>query len=238
MLDFLFSDILSYSVFYCFNFVIYDFNLFLVWEVRHGGVMALREILTHQGASAGVFMPDLSLEDALFVDLENKWTSQTMKRSREIDLNVQVPIVESGTIVKKPKFEDVSCPLVDTMVPVSKDENFDISMQVEDGGCNLPSEQVNDQLCVSSLKVERELYPCEQPACTTELKCLTDSKASFQKMDVLRSLTENNELMNLVKLARHSWLKNCEFLQDCAIRFLCVLSLDRYGFFKLAVLFF
>ncbi|CBI40030.3 unnamed protein product, partial [Vitis vinifera] len=36
-------------------------------------------------------------------------------------------------------------------------------------------------------------------------------------------------LMNLIKVARHSWLKNSEFLQDCAIRFLCVLSLDRFG---------
>ena len=32
--------------------------LLLVWEVRHGSVMALREILAHQGASAGVFKPD------------------------------------------------------------------------------------------------------------------------------------------------------------------------------------
>lgn len=190
--------------------------------------MALREILTHQGASAGVFMPDLSLDDALFADLESKWTSQTMKRNREIDLNVQVPIDEFGTMVKKPKFEDVSCPFLETMISASKDENVDISMQVEDGGCNLPSEQGNGQLCFSSLKVEPELYPCEQPVCTTELKC----EASSQKLDLLRSLTENNELMNLVKLVRHSWLKNCEFLQDCAIRFLCVLSLDRYVFFQ------
>ncbi|KAL6194990.1 hypothetical protein ACLB2K_030612 [Fragaria x ananassa] len=196
-----------------------------VWEVRHGGVMALREILTHQGASAGVVMPDLSLDDALFADLESKWTSQTMKRNREIDLNVQVPIDEFGTMVKKPKFEDVSCPFLETMISASKDENVDISMQVEDGGCNLPSEQGNGQLCFSSLKVEPELYPCEQPVCTTELKC----EASSQKLDLLRSLTENNELMNLVKLVRHSWLKNCEFLQDCAIRFLCVLLLDRFG---------
>uniref|UniRef100_A0A7N2MU09 Uncharacterized protein n=1 Tax=Quercus lobata TaxID=97700 RepID=A0A7N2MU09_QUELO len=29
----------------------------IVWEVRHGSVMALREIFTQQGASTGVFMP-------------------------------------------------------------------------------------------------------------------------------------------------------------------------------------
>ncbi|KAB2614179.1 TATA-binding protein-associated factor BTAF1-like [Pyrus ussuriensis x Pyrus communis] len=205
-----------------------------VWEVRHGSVMALREILTHQGVSAGVFMPDLSLEGAMFVELENKWTSSTMKRDREIDLNMQVPIDESEPELKKPKFEDVTSPFMDTMVSASKSGDFDVSMQGEpfmdtmvsasksgdfdvsiqgeDSGCKSPSGQVNDQLHVSSVKVE----PCEQPAQAT-------------KMDVLKRLSENSDMMNLVKLARHSWLKNCEFLQDCAIRFLCVLSLDRFG---------
>ncbi|CAN6696823.1 unnamed protein product [Malus baccata var. baccata] len=196
-----------------------------VWEVRHGSVMALREILTHQGVSAGVFMPDLSLEGAMFVELENKCTSSTMKRDREIDLNTQVPIDESETELKKPKFEDVTSPFMDTMVSTSKSGDFDVSIQVEDSSCKSPSGQVNGQLHVSSVKVE----PCEQPAQTTELKAQSDNKGSFQKMDVLKRLSENSDMMNLVKLARHSWLKNCEFLQDCAIRFLCVLSLDRFG---------
>ncbi|KAM2056088.1 hypothetical protein TB2_028253 [Malus domestica] len=196
-----------------------------VWEVRHGSVMALREILTHQGTSAGVFMPDLSLEGAMFVELENKCTSSTMKRDREIDLNTQVPIDESEPELKKPKFEDVTSPFMDTMVPTSKSGDFDVSIQVEDSSCKSPSGQVKGQLHVSSVKVE----PCEQPAQTTELKAQSDNKGSFQKMDVLKRLSENSDMMNLVKLARHSWLKNCEFLQDCAIRFLCVLSLDRFG---------
>ena len=54
-----------------------------IWEVRRGSVIGLREILTHQGASAGVFMPDLSWDGALFVELEDKGISNTMKRERE-----------------------------------------------------------------------------------------------------------------------------------------------------------
>ncbi|CAL2263435.1 unnamed protein product [Prunus armeniaca] len=209
-----------------------------VWEVRHGSVMALREILTHQGASAGVFMPDLNLDSAMFTELENKYRSYTMKRERDIDLNMQVPIDESGPKLKKLKFEDVSSPFIDTVVSASKDGDFDISMQTEDDGCKSPSGQVNGQLHVTSLKVDPKCFlnamphPHEQPAETTELKGHSDNKGSFQKMDVLKSLTENSDMLNLVKLARHSWLKNCEFLQDCAIRFLCVLSLDRYGFYQ------
>ncbi|CAB4312558.1 unnamed protein product [Prunus armeniaca] len=197
--------------------------------------MALREILTHQGASAGVFMPDLNLDSAMFTELENKYRSYTMKRERDIDLNMQVPIDESGPKLKKLKFEDVSSPFIDTVVSASKDGDFDISMQTEDDGCKSPSGQVNGQLHVTSLKVDPKCFlnamphPHEQPAETTELKGHSDNKGSFQKMDVLKSLTENSDMLNLVKLARHSWLKNCEFLQDCAIRFLCVLSLDRFG---------
>ena len=55
----------------------------IVWEVRHGSVMALREIFTQQGASAGVFMPDLSWDGAVFVEVEDKGISNTMKRERE-----------------------------------------------------------------------------------------------------------------------------------------------------------
>ena len=54
-----------------------------IWEVRRGSVIGLREILTHQGASAGVFMPDLSWDGALFVELEDKGISNTMGRERD-----------------------------------------------------------------------------------------------------------------------------------------------------------
>ncbi|KAK7854444.1 tata-binding protein-associated factor btaf1 [Quercus suber] len=57
---------------------------FRILEVHRGSVMALREILTHQGASAGVFMPDLSWDGALFVELKDKGISNTMKRERLI----------------------------------------------------------------------------------------------------------------------------------------------------------
>nr|POF20768.1 tata-binding protein-associated factor btaf1 [Quercus suber] len=59
-----------------------------VWEVRCGSVMALREIFTQQGASAGVFMPDLSWDGAVFVEVEDQDGLQPNLR--------------------RPKFEDVS----------------------------------------------------------------------------------------------------------------------------------
>ncbi|XP_050252137.1 TATA-binding protein-associated factor BTAF1 isoform X2 [Quercus robur] len=205
-----------------------------VWEIRHGSVMALREILTHQGASAGVFMPDLSWDSALFVELEDKGISNTMKREREIDLNMQVSSDGLQPDLKKPKFEDVSSSTMANIVSSSEVGNFDVCMKV-DHEWNLPSGLDNGQLNVTPVKVEPEsfldgaCYSCEDAADTAEMKGYAEDKVSIGKADLLKNIPENCELMNFVKLARHSWLKNCEFLQECAIRLLCVLSLDRFG---------
>ncbi|XP_030934316.1 TATA-binding protein-associated factor BTAF1 isoform X2 [Quercus lobata] len=205
-----------------------------VWEIRHGSVMALREILTHQGASAGVFMPDLSWDSALFVELEDKGISNTMKREREIDLNMQVSSDGLQLDLKKPKFEDVSSSTMANIVSSSEVGNFDVCMKV-DHGWNLPSGLDNGQLNVTPVKVEPEsfldgaCYSCEDAADTAEMKGYAEDKVSIGKADLLKNIPESCELMNFVKLARHSWLKNCEFLQECAIRLLCVLSLDRFG---------
>jgi TATA-binding protein-associated factor len=205
-----------------------------VWEVRHGSVMALREILTHQGASAGVSMSYLSWDGALFVELEDKGISNTMKREREIDLNMQVSSDGLQPNLKRPKFEDVSSSTMANIVSSTEVSNFDVCMKVDHGG-NLPSGLDNGQLNVTSVKVEPESfldgvrYSCEDAADNIEMKVYAEDQVSTGKADMLKNIPENCELMNLVKLARHSWLKNCEFLQECAIRLLCVLSLDRFG---------
>lgn len=209
--------------------------------------MALREILTHQGASAEVFMPNLSLDNAQFFQLEDESVSHRMKRDREIDLNMQGPTDEFEPNLKRPKFTDASSPWMDLMVFPSKDCNSEFSIKAEDGSLDLPSEPINEPSepikepsepinefsNVSSVKVEPDsylnttLYSNKEVAETT---VFTDS-SNIKETDVMKKLPENCELMNWVKLARHSWLKNCQFLQECAIRFLCVLSLDRYAFF-------
>ncbi|KAF2288111.1 hypothetical protein GH714_004452 [Hevea brasiliensis] len=204
-----------------------------VWEVRHGSVMALREIVTHHGGSAGVFMPDLSLEGALD-DLKDIDYSSTVKREREIDLNMQVSSEELEPHLKRPKFEEGSSLSMGTMFSTGSGGNFDVSVKVEDGGWNIPAGQVNGQVDVSSVKMECDAYP-DGISCLSkgavdmvEPKGYCEDKSSV-KSDILNNLPENSDLMNLVKLARHSWMKNSEFLQDCAIRFLCILSLDRFG---------
>ncbi|XP_048226169.1 TATA-binding protein-associated factor BTAF1 [Ricinus communis] len=205
-----------------------------VWEVRHGSVMALREILTHHGGSAGVFMPDLSLDGALD-ELKYLDYSSTLKREREFDLNMQVSIDELEPHLKRPKFEEASSLLADTVLSTGCVENSDISVKVEDNGCTMPVGQDNGQVDVTPIKMECGSCP-DGISCSSkvvadieEQKDYSVDKGSLVRSSILNNLPENCELMNLVKLGRHSWMKNCEFLQDCAIRFLCILSLDRFG---------
>lgn len=206
-----------------------------VWEVRHGSVMALREIVTHHGGSAGLVVPDLSLDGALD-ELREREYSNAIKREREIDLNLQVLTDEFDPNPKRHKSEDVSSQTMDMMVSTSNLGSSDICVKLEHSGWNLPVGQVNSQVdIVSCVKMDPESYPndasysAERAVGMVESKGYPEHQGSFMKSNLQNSSPENCELMNLVKLARHSSIKNNEFLQDCAIRFLCILSLDRFG---------
>lgn len=219
--------------------------MLLVWEVRHGSVMALREILTHQGAAAGVFKHDSRMGRTLFIELEEKSIPNTLKREREIDLNVQVSADEFVSNLKRPKLEDVSSSIsMDSMMTCSNEGDVEISISSETHGCNLTLDYGNGQLNGNYVGMDLESYSdgfrdtCKEPATiTAEQKGHSDDKKITPgNLNVLTNLPQNCELMNLVKVARNSWLRNYEFLQDSVIRFLCVLSLDRYDIYVLLYL--
>ncbi|KAG4966687.1 hypothetical protein JHK87_032338 [Glycine soja] len=205
-----------------------------VWEVRHGSVMALREILAHQGASAGVFKPDSSMGGTLFIELEDKSIPNILKREREIDLNMQVSADEFVSNLKRPKLEDVSSSTsMDSVMTCNNEGDIEISISSETHGFNLTLDYGNGQFNGNSVDMDYSdglRDACKEPANIEEQKGYSDdNKIPSGNISVLRNLPQNCELMNSVKVARGSWLRNCEFLQDCVIRFLCVLSLDRFG---------
>ncbi|KAJ4851194.1 btaf1 RNA polymerase II, B-TFIID transcription factor-associated [Turnera subulata] len=230
-----------------------------VWEVRHGSVMALREILSHHGGSAAVYLPDLSVEGALD-ELKDMDCLINIKKEREIDLNLQVSADELEPHPKRQRCEDVPSLLMSTVVSTGNFGNhLDMNVKVEESDLMLHAGKFNGQVDVSSVKVEPESYPhipcyssegaadmmepkgyfdimgSSERLDTSEDKSyavkshVNEDKGSFVKPDKVNSIPENSELMNLVKLARYSQIKNGEFLQDCAIRFLCILTLDRFG---------
>lgn len=214
--------------------------LLAVWEIRHGSVMALREILAHQGASAGVFKPDSHMGGTLFIELEDKSMPSTLKREREIDLNMHVSADEFDSNLKRPKLEDVSSStFMDSVMTCNNEGDIKISITSETHGCNLTLDYGNGQFNGNSNDMDLESQPdgshdaCKESASIAEQKVhFDDNKMPPGNLIALRNLPQNCELMNSVKVARSSWLQNCEFLQDCVIRFLCVLSLDRYDIFR------
>ncbi|OVA11083.1 SNF2-related [Macleaya cordata] len=201
-----------------------------IWEVRHGSMMALREILTQQGGSAGVFIPDLTSENSDLIEIEPKYNSNTLKREREFDMNLQVA-AESEPDGKRYKSEDVLCQSIHTTVSTENEVNLDGCLKIEDGGWSSMTAQFNGGISIGTVKVENDdvHFQCKEEGGMVEPKGCLEDKSSIPDMDILENLPERCKLVKLVKSTRHSWIKNWEFLQDCAIRFLCVLSLDRFG---------
>ncbi|KAF9587388.1 hypothetical protein IFM89_002028, partial [Coptis chinensis] len=145
-----------------FNFATTDPDFLQVlgrdWEVHHGSMMALREIITHHGGSSGVFTPDLSSESAHSDKTEVKQELTTLKRKMELDMSVQVPGEEIEPNWKKLKSEDGICSTIYTITSMDEGANLGTCIKMEDGGCDLILEQVSDVLKVESDKVEAEAY--------------------------------------------------------------------------------
>jgi len=208
------------------SYIIFNFALNLVWEVRHGTIMALREILTHQGACAGVYFPDLSFPSAI---LDGKTNFESLKRLHGIDLNDDVHVDHLEPAIKRHKKEQN--PSESMYMDYDKEMFNDGHSKTEANLSNVPTLSTGE-LSSAHVKVEPDFCvddstdPAkEDSSCKPVHGKLNSTSNPISHMHA----PENSKFMKLMKLAKYSYMKNWEFLQDCAIRFLCVLSLDRYA---------
>lgn len=206
-----------------------------IWEVRHGSIMALREILTHHGACAGVLSLDLNLEKSWFADLKDIKYEEPISSSWEIDLNVHSSVDEHEPALKRHKSgNEPSHPENKIYLEsVDGEVRHSASMDIV-AGLNINPTMVNGAIVGTHVKVEMEsssdglsLHCKVEDAAS--LGSTFEDNCSVSNFDLITNLPKTSKLMKLIKLARYSWMKNWEFLQDCAIRFLCILSLDRFG---------
>lgn len=194
--------------------------------------MALREVLTHQGSSAGVFSPDLSSESFLLVGSDEKNCIDSIKGGGYIDLNVQFDVDQHEPASKRPRTCEES--VLPTSIPsIDMGATHSADIKVDDVSCNSNPAFVNGGLGIAHIKAEQDLFTDgSSPRCKIEdavpLESSIDYRCSIPDMNFPVNLPQNPKLMKLITLARHSWSQNWDFLQDCAIRFLCILSLDRY----------
>lgn len=197
-----------------------------IWEVRHGSIMALREILTHHGACAGVYFPDLSLPSA---DLDGKTNFDSLKREHGIDLNEDVRVEHLEPALKRHKKEP-NCSESVYMDYGKQLVNSDYP-ETEGDPSNVP-DVLTGEPSSTHVKVEPELGvddSTDPSKGDSTCKSLQEKLNSISHPSSHIHAPENSKFMKLMKLAKYSYMKNWEFLQDCAIRFLCVLSLDRFG---------
>lgn len=199
------------------------------WEVRHGAIMALREILTHQGSCAGVLLPDLSLESFCLADTDEKNQIECVKRGRDIDLNMQFEADQQEPAPKRLRTSDGSVlPILDL------ETNHNSDLKMENVPCSSCSTFSNGDVGIAHIKAQPDLFtdgvgPRLRDEDVVSLESFSEHGSSIPNMNRTVDLPSSSKLMKLITLAKHSWIKNWDFLQDSAIRFLCILSLDRFG---------
>jgi hypothetical protein len=59
---------------------------------------------------------------------------------------------------------------------------------------------------------------------------LSEKKVVISSMGALSIFPEGSKAIKIFRAVERAWISNTDFLQDCAIRFLCIFSLDRYDF--------
>ncbi|XP_047094513.1 TATA-binding protein-associated factor BTAF1 isoform X1 [Lolium rigidum] len=217
-----------------------------IWEVRHGTIMALREILTHQGACAGVYIPDLS---SPLADLDDRSDSDSLKRPHGIDLNDGIDVEQLEPVLKRHKkdepnsseiiHESVAERLTEEKPNPSEIMDIDLDKKLVNADDSKAEAGLSNVFTISSVepnsadvKVEPELQLDNSTGLSkadTSCTSLHNAVSSASTPSSVIHVHENLKYVKLMKLAKHSCMKNWEFLQDCAIRFLCVLSLDRFG---------
>eukprot|EP00250_Pteridium_aquilinum_P022032 c25285_g1_i2 orf=410-6568(-) len=207
-----------------------------VWEIRHGSIMALREILSVQAACAAVDVVDFNVELCGEADLDDdtKDTVAVLKRENEIDLNVGLVFEEHTDSKRKvdeesvhTSHERIECGLAEVQFMKSEQEWPDASATVPKAG-----------LSHTAVKTELDLNEDIKPGPLLDGGNIEISRSTLCKekdlqgcMDVVSKLSEGSRAFKIYRATEQAWGFNTEFLQDCVIRFLCVFSLDRFGDF-------
>ncbi|KAG0475519.1 hypothetical protein HPP92_015205 [Vanilla planifolia] len=174
-----------------------------IWEVRHGSIMALREILTHQGACAGVISPEVFLDKSWSFDTDDIKLSQPLSDSKEIDLNIQLSVEEHEPELKRPKFESTPfhsesklCSLGSFDMQVNHNDDINI----HGGVCNADI-ALNSDVGGFHVKVEMESSSDGLDGTVDGASVgSTLENISICKSDLLSNSSVNSKLMKLMKL--------------------------------------
>lgn len=201
-----------------------------VWETRHGSIMALREILSVQAASAGVEAVDFDLELDGEADLDDHMNTVS-KKENVIDLNVGL-VFDEHTDLKRRLDENSVCSSCEGKERGVAEVQF---MKLEQEWLDASSAAFKAGLSPATVKTELDLNEDIKPCLSVDVRSIDLSGSTFSKerecQGLLSNFSEGSRALKIYRATEQAWGCNTEFLQDCAIRLLCVFSLDRFGDF-------
>ncbi|CAM6099985.1 unnamed protein product [Calypogeia fissa] len=212
-----------------------------VWEIRHGSIMALREILSTQAASAAVTVPVLDKQETSKCDSDGDLNLSGSGLGKGFDLDLNAGVEEEKVDLKTVKDEGgadlqnyVQCgSWMETKVdPLSKPDW--LNRGTSTGTEQKPALDLNELDLNEDVKEEsyqEKIQIKEDPSVQKVGEIIRQQAVpELRKLDdVIVSMPKDSNATKLVLAARDSWAANLEFLQDCTIRFLCVFALDRFG---------
>ncbi|KAL3681420.1 hypothetical protein R1sor_024376 [Riccia sorocarpa] len=222
-----------------------------VWEIRHGSIMALREILSTQAASAAVTAPIVEAEAVppVLDEVSLNVTSSCKGRGFDLDLNAGVSEEVDFRNVKdeaghdtgngqhergqngcqnaldiKPNWIPAQGPSMDREIGVNVVKP-ELDLNQLDLNMEIKDEPLKDEPVIIKDEVGGVTY-------TQKVENRTDTSTESKCSDLsalLSGVPKDSKASKLVVAAKEAYSANLEFLQDCTIRLLCVFSLDRFG---------
>lgn len=205
-----------------------------VWETRHGSIMALREILSVQATCAAVEVADLALDldGKVDADDDRKDKIASPTREKEIDLNVGLAFEDSSDL-KRVKLDESSGHGSHEGNEFSPAEAKAIKLEQEwlDSSTAALKTDPSHAIAKPELDLNEDIRPDPFLDGGVEIpkNAILREKGLQSVMDVLSSLAVGSKSLKIYRATEQAWHCNTEFLQDCAIRFLCIFSLDRFG---------
>ena len=124
-------------------------------------------------------------------------------------------------------------PMIPIPIKVDQTTNCRLIIDIWKVGVNVKFVLRSDGPVVSSDDVERavNLFFHDDEGSEMSTNQLAEEKVARSSMGILSVLPEGSKAVKIYRTVERAWDSNTDFLQDCAIRFLCIFSLDRYGLF-------
>eukprot|EP00897_Mesotaenium_endlicherianum_P006570 jgi/Mesen1/5941/ME000301S05068 len=209
-----------------------------VWEVRHGSIMALRDILASHAASAGVTCPpsvaisspppapvtakpelqDTGAVAAIKSEVDVKGAQGSSSDTAEEEAKKVAPL--AGPV----KGEAAGASTTETKPGVAAEASTVVKPEPGAGAAGGLPETDSSSIVVRHVKDETL-------AAAADKHEVVEAATAEEKQREQSEVKEGSPEWEVVQASRRAEAANRQLLEDCTVRLLCVFALDRFGDF-------